>query len=463
MVGYNVKVRLIRPLIHFFIIIIVFYVTYRIRLVTDLIPFVQLTIPAINYYEIMLFSAISWVWFIFIGIFKNLYELNKPIQKYFQTFTKVRWYRFIAITFISYFWQWFIFEYWISRFIIVITSWLSFLCLLSFDQLRNHIESRKHKKSWNKILIIWSDTMDSYLAIEKIKKWFSFPSEFAKIDEIDDIDLGQYFIVVAAGTFEKKTLQEIFEKIRFINTRFYHIGEWFFLEDVVYMPENIDNIIALEYKHSKLDWRSIILKRIMDIFSSIILIIITSPIMLIIAIIIKIESKWPIIYKAKRVGQRWQLFTFLKFRSMYSHLSIWDKYGWKDAQELYSKLINSDQNIRSWVLPKINNDPRVTRFWRFIRKVSLDELPQLFCVFMWTMSLVWPRPHLQDEVNNYETRQKRLFSIKPWITGYAQVFGRDALDFDEEAKLDLYYIQHRSVFLDIYILLATRWVVFKWK
>jgi len=302
--------------------------------------------------------------------------------------------------------------------------------------------------------------MDSYIAIEKIKKWFSFPSEFAKIDEIEDIDLSTYFIVVAAGTFEKTKLQEIFERVRFINTRFYHIWEWFFLEDVVYMPENIDSIIALEYKHSKLDWRSIIFKRIIDIFASIILIIITSPIMLIIAILIKLESKWPIIYKAKRVGQRWQAFTFLKFRSMYTHLSVW--YWWEKAEKLYKDLITSDQTIREWVLPKIKNDPRVTKIWKFIRKVSFDELPQLFCVLVGTMSLVWPRPHLQDEVNNYETRQKRLFSIKPWITGYAQVFGRE-LDFQEEAKLDLYYIQHRSLFLDIYILLATRWVVFKGK
>lgn len=461
MAGYNVKIRLIRPLIHFLIIIGVFYLTYRIRLVTDLIPFVQLTIPAINYYEIMVFSLISWIGFIIIWIIKNLYELHKPIQKYFQTFTTVRWYRFIAITFISYFWWWFIFNYWISRFIIVITWWLSFVCILLFDQIRNYIESRKHKTSWNKILIIGSNTMDSYLAIEKIKKWFSFPSEFAKADEIDDIDLSKYFIVVAAGTFEKSKLQAIFERIRFIKTRFYHIGEWFFLEDVVYMPENIDSIIALEYKHSRLDWRSIIFKRIIDVLAWSILIVITSPIMLIVAILIKLESKWPIIYKAKRVWQRGDLFTFLKFRSMYTHLSV--GYGWEKAEKLYKELINSDQNIREWVLPKIKNDPRITKIWKFIRKTSLDELPQLFCVIAGTMSLVWPRPHLQDEVNNYETRQKRLFSIKPWITGYAQVFGRDALDFQEEAKLDLYYIQHRSLFLDIYILLATRWVVFKGK
>ncbi len=461
MTSYNIKIRLIRPLIHFLIIIAVFYTTYRIRLVTDLIPFVQLTIPAINYYEIMIFSIISWIWFLFIWIFQNLYELHKPVQKYFQTFSKVRLYWFIAITFISYFWRWFIFSYWISRFIIVITWWLSFLGIFLFDQIWNYLESQRHKKSWNKILIIWSDTMDSYIAIENIKKWFSFPSEFAKEDEIDDIDLSNYFIVVAAGTFPKSRLQAIFERIRFVNTRFYHIGEWFFLEDVVYAPENINSIIALEYKHSKLDWRSLVFKRALDVFFSTIFIIIFSPIMLIIAILIRLESKWPIIYQSKRVGQRGQLFTFLKFRSMYTHMSVW--YWWKDAEDLYQKLINSDQNIREWVLPKIKNDPRITRIWRFIRKTSLDELPQLFCVLIGTMSLVWPRPHLQNEVNNYETRQKRLFSIKPWITGYAQVFGRDSLDFEQEAKLDLYYIQHRSIFLDIYILLATFGVVFKGK
>lgn len=457
---YNVSIRLIRPLIHISIIIWIFYLTYRIRLVTDLIPFVQLTIPAINYYEMMIFSVISWLCFAFIWIFKNLYELHKPIQKYFQTFTTVWGYRFIAITFISYFWRGFIFNYWISRFIIVITWWLSFLAIFIFDQLRNHIESRKHKKSWNKILIIWSDTMNSYVAIEKIKKWFSFQTEFVSINETQDINLTNYFIVVAAGTFENTKLQEIFEKVRFASTRFYHIWEWFFLEDVVYTPENIDNIIALEYKHSKLDWRSIILKRVFDIVSSIILIILTSWIMIILSILIKIESRWPIIYKSKRVGQKWKLFTFLKFRSMYTHLSVW--YWWEKAEKLYQDLINSDQNIREWILPKIKNDPRITKIWRFIRKTSLDELPQLFCVLVWTMSLVWPRPHLENEVNNYESRQKRLFSIKPWISGYAQVFGR-ALDFQEESKLDLYYIQHRSIFLDIYILLATFWVVFKGK
>ena len=454
--------RLLRPILHIGIIIVIFYVMYRIRLFTDLIPGVQLRMPVINYQENMAFGIIAAFAFVFLGIIQNLYELHKPIQRYFQTFTKTRIYRIIVITFIGYFGQGFVFFFWISRFIIVVWAFASFGALFLFDQVRNYLEARRHREGNNKILIIWSDTLESYKAIEKIKSWFSFKTEFATHSEAQDIDIAQYFIVVAVGSFEKEILQNMFERVRFVDdTRFYHISEWFFLEDVVYSAENIDNIIALEYKHSKLDGRAIILKKLVDIFAALFGIIITSPIMILVALAIKIDSRGPIFYQSKRVGKHGKLFSFLKFRSMYTHLSV--GYGGTEADKLYKKLIQSDANIRQWVLPKIHNDPRVTRVGRFIRKTSLDELPQLFCILRWTMSLVWPRPHLPSEVKNYELRQKRLLSIKPGITWYAQVFGRDNLDFKEEAKLDLYYIQNRSLFLDVYIILATFGVVFKGK
>lgn len=459
---YNVWLRLLRPVLHIGIIVVVFYVIYRIRLFTDLIPGVQLKMPVINYQENMAFGIIAAVAFVFIGILKNLYELHKPIQRYFQTFTKTWIYRIIAITFIWYFGQGFVFFFWISRFIIVVGAFVSFIALFLFDQIRNYLEAKRHREWDNKILIVWSDTLESYKAIEKIKNGFSFKTEFATYNEIKDINIGEYFIVVAVGSFEKEILQNIFEKVRFSdNTRFYHISEGFFLEDVVYSPENIDNIIALEYKHSKLDGRSIILKKLLDLFASSFLIIITLPFMVLIGVIIKIDSRGPILYKSQRVGKHGKLFNFLKFRSMYTHMSV--GYGGKQADELYQKLIQSDANVRQWILPKIANDPRITRVGKFLRKTSLDELPQLFCIFRWTMSLVGPRPHLPNEVKKYEVWQKRLLSIKPGITWYAQVFWRDNLDFEEEAKLDLYYIQNRSLFLDIYIILATFWVVFKGK
>ena len=460
---YNIPLRLIRPWVHIFIILSVFYAIYKLRLTTDLIPLIQLPIPAINYRETMLFAIISWFAFIWIWIIKNLYELNKPIQKYFQTYSKVRIYWIITITFIWYFGAWFVFKYWLSRFIIFRGAILSFFIIFFFDQIWNKMESKKHKNGEHKILIIWDNSSKSYDAINKIKEWFSFKSEFIQLDDLNEINIKKYFIIIAVWIFPKEKLQEIFEKIRFSTTRFYHISEGYFLEDVVYKPENISNLIAMEYKHSKLDWWSIVLKRIFDIISSILWIIILSPLFIIIWIIIKLDSKWPVFFKQKRVWQHWELFTFIKFRSMYSHLSVWDKYGWEKAEKLYKDLINSNQNIRSGVLPKIKNDPRVTKFGKFLRKTSIDELPQLFCVFRWSMSLIWPRPHLPNEVEKYESRQKRLLSVKPWISWYSQVFGRHNLDFSDEARLDLYYIQNRSIFMDLYVVLWTFKVVFKWK
>ena len=113
---------------------------------------------------------------------------------------------------------------------------------------------------------------------------------------------------------------------------------------MVYSPENIDNIIALEYKHSKLDGRSIILKKLFDLGGAFLLTIITLPFMVVIAIAIKIESRGPVFYISKRVGRNGKLFTFLKFRSMYTHMSV--GYGGKEADELYQKLIQSDANVR---------------------------------------------------------------------------------------------------------------------
>ena len=453
--------RLLRPIIHWLIIVGVFYAIYKLRHVTDLIPGIQLQIPVINYYETMGYAIVSALGFIGIGIIKELYELNKPIQNYFQTFSKVWIYWIITITFLAYFGQWFVFSFGISRFIIVIGAFVSFFTLFFFDQIRNYTENKRHRDSESKILIVGSDTLESYKAIEKIKNWFSFKTEYCPFSDCWDINTNEYFMVIAVGSFEKKQLQHLFEEIRYSHTRFYHISEGFFLEDVVYSPENIDNIIALEYKHSKLDWRSLILKRVYDIVGSFFLIIITSPLLILTAIAIKIDSRWPIIYTSKRIGKYGKIFTFFKFRSMYTHLSVW--YGGTEAEKLYKKLINSDANVREGVLPKIKDDPRVTRVGKFIRKTSLDELPQLFSVLRWRMSLVGPRPHLPTEVKNYESRQKRLLSIKPGITGYAQVFGRDGLDFEEEAKLDLYYIQNRTIFMDVYIMFATFGVVFKGK
>ena len=452
--------RLIRPVLHFLLILLVFWVAYKSRLWGDIMWKIFNETPWINKSELTLFAFISAWAFVVIGLIKNLYELNKQTWSYIQTLSKVWVYWFISSAFISYFWQWFIFNFWISRYIILISAIVVYIVLFFFYQVWYRLDFRFQKKWWKKVLIISDNLNKSSELLDKLKWNFSFPTEAIVSEDVDWVDMWNYSMAVVVWNVKQDTLQKIFEKIRFYDTRFFHVSEWFFLEDVVYKPEKIGSIVAMEYTHSQLDWWSLIWKRIFDVIVSLIALIILAIPMIIIAIVIKVDSKWPAIYKSKRVWKWWQLFTFYKFRSMKTDMCVW--YGWKKADELYAKLIASDANNRKWVLPKIKNDPRVTKVWKFLRKTSLDELPQLFQVLWWSMSLVWPRPHLPKEVEQYEQWERRVLSIKPWITWYAQVFGRDNLPFSEEAKLDLYYIQNWSLAMDLYVIFATFGVVFKW-
>ena len=452
--------RLCRPVLHFLIILLVFRVAYKSRLWGDFMLKIFHETPWINKHELSLFALLSaWI-FVFIWLIKNLYELNKQTWNYIQKLSKVRIYWFISSAFISYFGQWFIFNFWISRYIILISAIIAYVVLFFFDQIRYRLDFKLQKKKWNKVLIISDNLNKSSELLDKLKWNFSFPTEAIVSADVDSVDLSEYSIAVVVWNVKQEILQKIFEKIRFYDTRFFHVSEGFFLEDVVYKPEKIWSIVAMEYTHSQLDGWSLVWKRIFDLVVATIALIVFAIPMIIIAIVIKIDSKWPAIYKSKRVWKWWKLFTFYKFRSMKTEMCVW--YWWKKADELYAKLIASDANNRKWVLPKIKDDPRVTKVWKFLRKSSLDELPQLFQVLWWSMSLVWPRPHLPKEVEQYEQWERRVLSIKPWITWYAQVFGRDNLPFSEEARLDLYYIQNRSLAMDLYVIFATFGVVFKW-
>ena len=119
----------------------------------------------------------------------------------------------------------------------------------------------------------------------------------------------------------------------------------------------------------------------------------------------------------------------------------------------------SDKNVRKGVLQKIENDPRITRFGRFIRRWSIDELPQIFNVIKGDLSFIGPRPHMPHEVAKYSEKQKQVLTIKPGITGMAQVYGRDGNSFDREVELDLFYIENWSVTFDLYIMIRSVWAV----
>lgn len=191
----------------------------------------------------------------------------------------------------------------------------------------------------------------------------------------------------------------------------------------------------------------LIAKRITDVLFSGIGLIILSPVLVIVAIAIKLDSKGPIFFKQDRVGKDEELFSMYKFRSMVVN-----------AEELKKALEN--QNEMSGPMFKMKKDPRITRVGRFIRKTSIDELPQLVNVIKGDMSLVGPRPSLPKEVEQFEPWMKERLTVQPGITCFWQVMGRNSIPFEEWMKLDVKYVRERNYFLDIKLIFKTFFVLF---
>jgi exopolysaccharide biosynthesis polyprenyl glycosylphosphotransferase len=218
----------------------------------------------------------------------------------------------------------------------------------------------------------------------------------------------------------------------------------------------------IEIKNTPLDGWGKIIKRIFDIVGAAIAIIIFGPIMLVIAVVSWLECGSPVIFRNERIGHKGN-FDVLKFRYMkreYCHGAQFSEQHNKKALGYLKKLI-TEKSIKGGPVYKIKNDPRKTKFGSFLEKFSLDELPQFFNVLMGTMSLVGPRPHQPIEVSKYMDYHRRLLTIKPGVTGMAQVSGRSDIDFEDEYKLDLYYIENWSLWLDIQICLKTIGVLFR--
>jgi len=188
-----------------------------------------------------------------------------------------------------------------------------------------------------------------------------------------------------------------------------------------------------------------IIKRLFDIIASGLSLIILSPLFLIIAILIKIDSKGPVFYKHKRIGKNGKYIYLYKFRSMYT-----------DSQEKLVELLKDPKIKEEWGTNfKLENDPRITKIGKFLRKTSLDELPQLLNIFDGDMSIVGPRPIIDGEIEKYGDLKDYFLSVTPGLTGWWACNGRSATTYDDRKRLELYYIEHRGIKLDIKIIFKT--------
>ena len=194
-----------------------------------------------------------------------------------------------------------------------------------------------------------------------------------------------------------------------------------------------------------------IIKRVFDIITSFLAIIILSPVFLLILILIKIDSKGPVIYKHKRIGKNGKYIYLYKFRTMFV-----------DADKRLKKLLKNPKIKKEWEENfKLDNDPRITKIGNILRKTSLDELPQLFNILKGDMSLVGPRPVIDGEIEKYGDNKDKFLSVLPGLTGWWACNGRSDIDYEERKKLELYYVEHCSIFLDFKCILKTVIVVFK--
>lgn len=207
------------------------------------------------------------------------------------------------------------------------------------------------------------------------------------------------------------------------------------------IQEELAGIPVFHLKDSPLFGWGRVSKRMVDILGSSVALILLSIPMCVVSLLIKATSKGPVLYRQKRVNHLGE-FNFLKFRSMR-----------EDAEEMQKSL--EKFNEATGPIFKIKNDPRITPIGRFLRKYSIDELPQFFNVLAGQMSLVGPRPPIPSEVSKYEPWHRKRLNIKPGLTGMWQVSGRSELSFDDMVKLDIYYIENWSLWLDIKILLKT--------
>jgi len=235
--------------------------------------------------------------------------------------------------------------------------------------------------------------------------------------------------------------------------RSHHVGYAFLPPVFADVPhqlvvERLGFLPIVRFCPTRIDGWGKVWKRLFDIVASAALLIILSPILLLLSFLVLLTNGWPIFHVSHRVGEHAEgIIPVLKFRSMVRDAEV-------KKQELFAKNERKDGPLF-----KIKNDPRITYVGRFLRRFDLDELPQLLNVLVGQMSLIGPRPHLQEEVNKYGLYERRVFAVKPGISGLAQISGRSNLTFHEEVRLDLQYVEEWSFLLDLWIVWRTIFVV----
>jgi exopolysaccharide biosynthesis polyprenyl glycosylphosphotransferase len=433
-------------------------------LATEIRP-VIFNLPFSGYFKILLLIAVAWlVIFAFAGLYSIKGSRRLTTEVYRVILACSTGLMLIVIMIFAFR------ELFSSRFI-VLAGWLLAIIYISLARILIRSIQRillKHGIGVHKIVLVGnSSTTDALihefssrknLGYEVVKRLKNFSleagdelAEFLKTGEVDEI-------IQSDPNLSKAEVIRLFDFADENHLTFKYAADLLGAKVLKTEVFEIAGIPVVEVKKTPLEGWGRIMKRIFDIFGSTLLLIILSPIIIITALIIKLDSHGPILYLDYRSGQFGKKFLFFKFRSMLAHLCDGEGPGATDeGNKMLEKLVaNEKYNTRQeGPLHKIKDDPRITRVGKFIRRWSIDELPQLFNVLRGDISLVGPRCHMTLETAKYERHHKKVLSIKPGITGLAQISGRSDLSFEDEVKLDSYYIENWSLLFDLAILART--------
>ncbi len=463
--------------VDFLLTILAFLIAYQVRLTTDLIPGVQLPVSLATfpeYNEYLTFTAIAATLLLILFAFFGLYSLKRPEslgQQLSKIFAASMIWLFAIITY-----YFLIRTFPFSR-LALLQSWIfAFLLISAGRTLLQNLQNRLYRKgiAQTRVLLIGTGATTE----EILANYFKNPQyKCVGYLESEDKNLGKIHYLGSIENLAEIVQKHRIEKIiqckeqitpnqegTLLDFCREHQLEYSFIPDQLEMQrsnikiETPSGIPIITLKPTPLDGWARVVKRAFDFLAALLLLILLSPVMLVIAILIKLDDpKGTILFKylddgsrVQRVGLKGRLFKFYKFRTMKPNTH---NLRYTDLSHL---------NIRQGTpMVKIKNDPRVTKIGRFLRKTSLDELPQLFNVLKGEMSMVGPRPHLPEEVAHYDRHHKFVLTVKPGITGMAQVSGRSDLEFDQEVRLDTYYIENWNLLLDLKIFIQTVLVPFK--
>ena len=276
------------------------------------------------------------------------------------------------------------------------------------------------------------------------------------LDQVSEV-VAKYDVrdaVIALPLRSHERLIKICTSLQKLSVRVHVIPDIFALAFPNITLDGFGGIPVIDLGYPGVQGKKRVEKRVFDLLIGTIILILISPFILIIAIIIKIDSPGPAIYKQIRVGENGRVFTMYKFRSMFNNND--NAVHQQHVTRLIKQNLSPEQvNGNKDGTLKMEDDPRITRVGHFIRKTSLDELPQLFNVLRGEMSLVGPRPDVPYAVELYKEWHKRRFESLPGMTGWWQVKGHNRVSYEEMMRMDIYYIEHMSLWMDIKILFLT--------